>query len=653
MRTGMKTRIVKYFIGLMVFTATSLRGFTQDNDGRILKDSTIKISEVKTNTIRSDFGPAVVGDTLCFTSYSDKILGQPDVKLRKNAFYDLYQAKIDENGNTIGKRLPLVEFLTNYHDGPVAYCEKTGELFVTQSSNVDPVRIRKLPAKDTIKLRIIIAKRVNGKWTSITNFPYNNPSFSIGHPAISRSGDTLVFSSDRLGSFGETDLYYSVRKKGKWGLPVNMGAQINTTGKEEFSFIYYNQTGSSYLIFASNGRFGFGGLDIFYTKFPYNNDKIEHFDEPINTQYDDFGMIIPSNAGYGFLTSNRPGIGSDDIYKFTFDKFISPPSAGIRFPVKELYVFNKKTLSPISSALIRSCDKQVYLSDQVGAVEMLTKQNVDCEVIASKTGYSEVHKNLAAKILKKGEVNRDTIWMEPAVKEKITLKNIYYDYGKWDILPESAKELDLLISFMKENPDLKVELSSHTDSRGDDFFNLDLSRKRAESAVNYVISHGIDTNRIKGTGYGETHLLNRCANGVNCTPQEHRQNRRTEIYIPEYGKALDVVQTDGQYAGKNFENQAPVADKIVIGKSSDESRPKTENHPIWHSTGSCYLILRSFQTKAYAEAYLREIISETPMAQVVGESTPFRIGIKQSSYQEAQEAKLKFIGKYSDCWILR
>ncbi len=648
----MKVRIVKYFIILLVFNAISLLGYAQEGDGQILNDSTIKIFEVTTNTIRSDFGPAVVGDTLCFTSYSDKILGQPDVKLRKNAFYDLYQAKIDANGNTIGKRRPLLEFLTKYHDGPVAYCEKTGELFVTQSGNVDPARIRKLPAKDTVKLRIIIAKRVNGKWTSITNFPYNNPAFSIGHPAISRSGDTLVFSSDRHGSFGETDLYYSIRKKGKWGLPVNMGAQINTTGKEEFAFIYYNQTGSSYLIFASNGRFGFGGLDLYYTKFPFNNDKIEHFDAPINTQFDDFGMVIPSGTGYGYLTSNRPGTGSDDIYKFTFDKFVRPPSVGINFPVKELYVFNRKTLSPISSALIRSCDKQVYLSDQVGAVDMSTKQNGDCEVIASKTGYGEIHKILVAKILKKGEINRDTIWMEPAVKEKITLNNIYYDYGKWAILPDAAKELDLLISFMKENPELKVELSSHTDSRGNDLFNLDLSQRRAESAVNYVISHGINATRIKGTGYGETQLLNRCANGVNCTAQEHRQNRRTEIYIPEYGKALDVVQTEGQYAGRKYEVQPPVTEKILYSKPSDESTPKTQIHPIVHSTGGCYLILRSFQTKAYAEKYLREIMSEIPGVQVVGESTPFRIGIKQISYQEAQETKKKFVGKYSDCWIL-
>ena len=450
-----------------------------------------------------------------------------------------------------------------------------------------------------------------------------------------------------------------------------------TSGKEEFPFIYQNHHGGSYLIFASNGRFGFGGLDLYYTKFPFHNDKIEHFDAPINTQFDDFGMVIPSNAGYGYITSNRPGTGNDDIYKFTFEKLSAPIPVIKYYPVKVLYVFNRKTLGPISNSLIRACDKQEYLSDQGGKVDMATKQNGDCEVIASKTGYGEIHKILVAKILKKDEISRDTIWMEPAVKEKITLNNIYYDYSKWDILPDAAKELDLLISFMKENPELKVELNSHTDSRGNDFFNLDLSQRRAESAVNYVISHGISAARIKGTGYGETHLLNRCANGVNCTAQEHRQNRRTEIYIPEYGKAMDVVQTEGQYAGRKYEVQPPVTDKKIniistvesipnqerivgvyvkkpnIGTPVAGDTPKTQIHPIVQSNGGCYLILRSFQTRASAEKYLREIVREIPETEVVGVSAPFRIGIKQSSYQEAQETKKKFVGKYSDCWILR
>ena len=567
----------KYFLLLVMISRISLVGYAQEKSDTIFQGVPEKIFEIKTNTLRSDFGPAVVGDTLYFTTYSDKILGEPDQKLRKSAFYDLYKAAIDKNGNTISKREPLFEFLTKYHDGPVSYCEKTGELFVTQSDNVAAAKPTEKSVRDTIKLRIVIARRVNGKWTDIVNFPYNNPAYNVGHPAISITGDTLVFSSDKKGGFGATDLYYSVRKDGKWSLPENMGANINTSGKEEFSFLTHNSTGGCFLVFASTGRFGLGGLDLYYTRFPVNNSKIIHFDPPINTVNDDFGMVIPPDREFGYLTSNRPGTGNDDIYKFTFKKPVIKPFIGILSPVKELYVFNRKTRSPISSGLVRSCDKQVYLSDQRGEVDMLTKSNENCEVFASKLGYKDVSKILVAKILKAGEVNRDTIWMEPAFGKNITLNNIYYDFDKWDILPEAAKELDILVSFMNENPDLKVILSSHTDSRGDDNYNLKLSQRRAEAAVNYIVAHGIQAGRITGIGYGETRLVNKCANGVDCTPQEHRQNRRTEIFIPEFGKALDILQTEGQYSGKAEKIQPKLPEKNSNAKSNSGNIPKIEN----------------------------------------------------------------------------
>ena len=567
----------KYFLLLMMISRISLVGYAQEKSDTIFQGVPEKIFEIKTNTIRSDFGPAVVGDTLYFTTYSDKILGEPDLKLRKSAFYDLYKAAIDKNGNTISKREPLFEFLTKYHDGPVSYCEKTGELFVTQSDNVAAAKPTEKSVRDTIKLRIVIAKRVNGKWTNITNFPYNNPAYNVGHPAISITGDTLVFSSDIKGGFGETDLYYSIRKNGKWGLPENMGANINTSGKEEFSFLTHNSTGGCFLIFASTGRFGLGGLDLYYTRFPVNNSKIVHFDPPINTANDDFGMVIPPDREFGYLTSNRPGTGNDDIYKFTFKKPVIKPFNGILSPVKELYVFNRRTMRPISSGLVRSCDKQIYLSDQRGEVDMLTNSNENCEVFASKTGYRDVSKVLVAKILKIGEVNRDTIWMEPALGKNITLNNIYYDFDRSDILPEAAKELDILVSFMNENPDLKVILSSHTDSRGNDNYNLKLSQRRAESAVNYIVAHGIQAGRITGIGYGETRLVNKCANGVDCTPQEHRQNRRTEIFIPEFGKALDIMQTEGQYSGKTEKSQPKFQEQNSKAKSNSGNTPKTVN----------------------------------------------------------------------------
>lgn len=546
----MKTGKLFHFLIILIINLISVTGIAQENINRIFDASSIKIAEVRTNTIRSDFGPSVVGDTLYFTSYSDEVLGKPDLKLRNSAFYDLFRAKIDEHGNTLTEREPVSEFLTKYHDGPVSYCKATRELFLTQSDNASVSVLPKFYKKDTIRLRIIIAKQINGKWTSVINFPYNNPKYSVGHPAISLTGDTLVFSSDQPGGYGQTDLYYSVKEAGLWSTPVNMGPQINTSGKEEFSFIAHNHTGRCFLIFASTGRPGFGGLDLYYTQFPYYNNEIEHLGAPINTPDDDFDMVVPDDAEFGYLASNRPGTGSDDIYKFTFKKFIEPvvviPPPEPLSPVKELYVYNTRTRQPIANAKILTIDTSTYKTDPGGKAALLNNNKDEYEVVAQKFGFNPAKKFLMAKVVAKGDINRDTLWMDPIVG-KITLLNIYYDYDKSDILPESAVELDRLIAFMNENPDFKVQLSSHTDSRGNDTYNLRLSEQRAQSAVQYIVLHGIKADRITGKGYGETKLLNKCANGVECTPPEHRQNRRTEIFIPEIGKSNDVKQTEGDH----------------------------------------------------------------------------------------------------------
>ena len=509
----------------IAFACLTLSAGAQLKLSLVFNDSTIRVSEIKTNTIHSDFGPCVVGDTLYFTSYSDKIFGKTDAKLRANAFYDLYKARIDGNGNAVGKREIVKEFYTQYHDGPVAYCAKTGELFVTQSYDIDPPTFPESLKAKTIRLHIMIAVNNNGKWERITDFPFSNPTYSVGHPAITENGDTLIFSSDMPGGYGQTDLYYSIRKEGKWQNPVNLGPGINTPGKEEFSFITDKNLGGSYLLFASNGRGGLGGLDLYFTKFPYQEGAaIEHFLAPINSKEDDFDLVVPIDAEFGYFTSNRPGSGADDIYKFNF-KRIKKPS------ISELYVYNVKTRRPIPNVPVVLCDKQTLRSDSLGRIAKLPLLEADCKISASSFGYRDITRLITAeKFLNRREF-RDTLWMDPIIRQKIILRNILYDFDKWDILPESARELDLLVAYMKENPELKVDLGSHTDSRGNDQYNLILSQKRADSAIQYIVSKGIDSGRITGRGYGERQLINKCANGVLCDPEEHHQNRRTEIFI--------------------------------------------------------------------------------------------------------------------------
>jgi len=533
----MKSRSVIHSLFLLVFILYSSAVFPQSKDNLMFDISTLKISEITTNSTHSDFGPALVRDSLYFTSFNDKLFEKSDEKLKKKEHYDLYKASVDNNGNVIGKRDPIAEFVTRYNDGPVSWCSKTGELFVTQNYADQSVKLKPFEKKIN-RLRIMIAKQVNGKWEQVVDFPYNNAEYSVGHPAITESGDTLVFSSDKPGGSGETDLYYSVRKNGKWEKPVNLGSQINTNGKEEFPFI----TGSSYsgrfLIFASTGHNSRGGFDLFFKSLNDSKDEVLQFPDPINSANDDFAMNLPENVEFGYMTSNRPGTGSDDIYKLTFDKYLKY--------LQEIFVFDAKTMKPISKAHVDFCQKDGGETDVEGKVSLLFEKNSVCKVTASALGYKDNSKLIKIGKPFQGSVLKDTIYLEMIVNEKIVLRNIYYDFDKWNILPESANELDRLVSLMKENPEMKVELSAHTDERGSEKYNLKLSQLRAQAAVDYMILKGVDKMRITGKGYGESQLINKCKGA--CTPAQHRENRRTEIFIPGFLKGEPVKQEKGDYS---------------------------------------------------------------------------------------------------------
>lgn len=533
----MKTPSAKHNIFLVILILFTSVTYAQRQENRLFNDSTLKISGIRTNSIHSDFGPSVIQDTLYFTTFNDKLMGKTDKVLKKKEYYDLYQAQIDKQGNVISERQPIEEFATRYNDGPVSWCEKTGELFVTQNYANQSAKLKPFQT-DINRLKIIIAKRVNGKWKYVENFPYNNPQYSVGHPAITESGDTIIFASDMPGGYGATDLYMSVRKNGNWDTPVNLGPQINTSGKDEFPFI----TGSSYserfLIFASTGHNSRGGFDLFFTRLNDKKDEVHHFSEPINSVKDDFAMSLPENVEFGYMTSNRPGTGSDDIYKLTFDKYISY--------LQQIFVFDAKTQRPISRAHVDFCKKKSGETNSDGEISFLFEKNAICNVTASAVGYKDNSKLIKIGKPMQGIVLKDTIFLEMAVNEKIVLRNIYYDFDKWNILPESANELDHLVSVMKENTGMKVELSAHTDARGTSVYNLKLSQKRAQAAVDYIISKGIDKARITGNGFGKTQLINNC--NKDCTPAQHRENRRTEIYIPGFLRGEPVKQIVGDYS---------------------------------------------------------------------------------------------------------
>ena len=673
----MKSFVIYRNFFLMFLMLCSSVVYSQIKENQLFIDSTLRISEIGMNSIHSDFGPFVIQDTLYFTTFNDKLIGKTDLTLRNKEFYDLYMAPIDKKGDIIGKREPVEEFITRFNDGPVSWCPKTDELFVTQNykdqtKNLKPFQIL------INRLRIIIAKRVNGKWRQTSEFPYNNPAYSVGHPAVTESGDTLIFSSDKPGGFGETDLYYSVRKEGKWGVPVNFGPKINTSAKEEFPFLTDHHMNGQFLIFASNREGGLGGLDLYYTRFPSDFNEIGHFVGPINTEQDDFAMTIPPDADFGYLTSNRPGgTGNDDIYKFTFKRFIKPVEK-----IRQVYVFDKTSRRPIPGAIVIPCDKKSYQTDVNGKISDLPCTGTDCQIKASAFGYPDKSVSLLACDKNTKELTRDTIWMNILVNQKITLKNIYYDFDKWDILPESGTELNQLVTLMKANPEIKVELSSHTDERGTVPYNQKLSQRRAQSAVDYIASKGIDPSKIKAIGYGKSQLIYKSTATHKCTPEEHRQNRRTEIFIPGFLKGEPVKQEKGDYSngrpivakdyssfkehGSLLENvpktgTLPNIEKLKktekpssepnIGKAPKIEKTITANIP---GAGSIkyYLVLGSFQDEQKALKFVQQLKSEGYDVTLIGNSAPFRVGIGYPRFSQTKEELEILKSKYKGAWIL-
>lgn len=347
----------------------------------------------------------------------------------------------------------------------------------------------------------------------------------------------LFFVSDMPGGYGGTDIYF-VKKLGKdkWSEPVNLGDKINTEGNEMFPF-YESRHGL--LFFSSNGRNGLGGLDVYVAvKTPSGFDMVENLGAPINSQWDDFSFIADKKLKEGYFSSNREGgKGGDDIYYYTFagkyPEYV--PVDSIDAYDYRMFVYNGETGKPIAKAKVM-LDIVPTETNEQGMVSARFKPDESFDVAVTAIGYVDQSKRVNVGHSQKSAVIKDTITMTVNKDKQIELKNIYYAFDKTDVLSESEVELDKLVNFMQDNPQLKVELSSHTDSRGSDKYNLTLSEKRAKSAVDYMLSKGVDEARIVAKGYGETRPINHCVNGVKCTKEEHQQNRRTEIMIQDKDK---------------------------------------------------------------------------------------------------------------------
>ena len=485
-----------------------------------------KISDIQEmkpiNTTASDFGPAIVINDLWFSAFSAEEIEKLSKGETKDVFYNLFSAPINDEGKIdADKKDELAKISSGFHSGPVSWCPATKELFVTFSNYKNRRIENKVYQRSEIRLRIVILKESEGEWILTEELPFNSPQYSAGHPAISATGDTLFFTA-KIPDYGEgeTDLFMSIRKDGKWGSLKNLGNKINTTKDEMFPFLFQGKT----LIFASKGlNGGETGLDLFYTCISKDGFSSPKPLEELNSDYDDFGLVIHDNEKFGYFTSKKPGgTGDDDIYKVTFEK------GGFNL---ELEVRNKKENEPVPNTTVRFSDDKIMKTGTDGVIERELEFDTEYTATSEVEGYMNESISFTTSGKDFGTL-KETIYIEKVeVGQKFTLKNIFYDFDKWDILPGSEIELDQLVKVLKDNPNWKVELGSHTDCRGSDAYNEKLSQKRSDSAVNYIVSKGISQDRIIAKGYGEAQLVNHCDDGVNCSEEEHRKNRRTEFKI--------------------------------------------------------------------------------------------------------------------------
>jgi len=480
-----------------------------------------KLYDVKATAInsdKSDFGAVLGGNAVYFTSTRNT--SRKDYGWNKEPFLDIYQADCTADG-TLSNARPVDELNSKYHDGPVSIsADGTTIYFASDSFRASSFE---KDSKNKLKLgrnNLYKATLENGKWGTAVSLPFNSSNFSTSNPSLSRDGKTLYFSSDMPGSLGGVDIWkVAVKADGTYGTPENLGSAINTEGNESFPYIGDNNTT---LYFASSGKPGLGGLDVFQADLS-TKAEATNLGKPINTEKDDFAFTFSTAKKIGFLSSNRDG--NDDIYLVT-------PICNVDVLT---VVTNAKTGAILANANVSIIDdKKNVIAQEVANAKGEVTYKVNCDtpysIQASKDGFESLTLEVAPTSGGSVKVEAKLPPIDVIITEtEVVLKPIYFEYNKSNITQQGAYELDKLVQVMKSNDQLVILAKAHTDSRGSDSYNLSLSDRRAKATAQYVISKGIAAYRISGKGMGETEPKVDCKE--NCTEEQHAQNRRSEFLI--------------------------------------------------------------------------------------------------------------------------
>ena len=485
------------------------------NQARLFDEKVLDINDDKYGS----FGPVLIDDN-SFYFASSRNTARKTYGKDEQPYLDIYTATYNANG-TFSEPVPVSELNTKWHDGPVAVTPDGKTMYFASESFNESRQFEKDKEFNLKMGQVYLYKSTkNGdKWGEAQPLPFNDKKWSTGNPAISKDGKWLYFASDREGTMGGTDIWkVEVKGGNSYGEPQNLGAKVNTEGRESFPYI----TDDNKLYFSSDARSGFGGLDIYVIDLAKNGEAM-NVGAPINSAKDDFSFSFNNTKNIGFFSTNRSGV--DKLYSAT-------PVCGVEAIVM---VKDSKTGKAIASARVSILDdKNNVIETRTAGPDGRVTYNVDCNrpytIQASMTGYENGSFPIAATNGGVVNVAANLVPIEvPVTVPVIVLENIYFEFDKSNITKEAAFELDRIVETMKANPSIVVMVRSHTDSRGSDQYNMSLSNRRAKSTVQYIISKGIAQDRISGQGYGEGDLVEKC--GEDCTEEQHAKNRRSEFII--------------------------------------------------------------------------------------------------------------------------
>jgi outer membrane protein OmpA-like peptidoglycan-associated protein/tetratricopeptide (TPR) repeat protein len=498
-----------------------------------------EVKNTDINSRLSDYGSAFYNDQVVFATSRDGGNGMSKVstKWTKNSFLDLYSAQRAEDGSLSSPKEFSKSINSKFHEDSPVFTKNQKTVYFTRN-NYTNGKVG-MDAQDIILLKLYKASLVDGKWTNIVELPFNSNSYNVAHPALSPDEKTLYFASDMPGTKGMSDIFkVEITGDNTYGIPVNLTGGLNTEARETFPYI----TQENELYFASDGQQGLGGLDVFMTRLDKNGNPgdVVNIGAPINSSMDDFAFIIDKKNNSGYFSSNRDGgKGLDDIYSFVEIKkielncnqeligIITNTETGEILTNAKITLFDDKfnelqtTQSDANGnySFKVECDKKYYVRGEKDEYE--TKESL--AVIPSTSGRSQFSITTAKKI-KEIKVGTD-------LAKTLDIKIIFFDLDKWYIREDAALELEKILDVMQQNPTIKIDVRSHTDSRQTAQYNQSLSDKRARSTMVWLIRKGIKPNRLTGKGYGETQLVNNCADGVDCTEAQHQLNRRSEFII--------------------------------------------------------------------------------------------------------------------------